>query len=292
VTDDPQIPQLDIRTFGAALGAEVHGIDVRDAASPGLRRAIREALLAHHILAFPGQHLDDAEHLAFAATLGELYVHPMDRLMGVDEVVIGELDTTNDHDTKTDNWHLDVTYSPSPPAFAVNRCLIAPPAGGDTMWANLHLALEALSAPFRERLVGLTTVHSVGEVLLRMRARTYGEAAREIWKANLCDVHQPIVRRHPETGRDALFCVDTTAPIAGMHPLESDAILGVLKQHCANPNFTCRWRWTPGDVVVWDERCTSHFAVRDPWAGPRSMRRVLVEGEPAIPGGTDLPDGR
>jgi alpha-ketoglutarate-dependent taurine dioxygenase len=292
VTTGSTSSALDIHPFGAALGAEVRGIDLRDAAAPELRHAIREALLTHHVLAFPGQHLDDQEHLAFAATLGELYVHPMDRLMGVDKVVIGALDTTSDHDTKTDTWHLDVTYSPSPPAFAVNRCLVAPAAGGDTMWANLHLALETLSAPFRERLAGLTTVHSVGEILLRERAKVYGDAAREVWSSNLCGVHQPIVRRHPETARDALFCVDTTSPIAGMHPAESNAILGVLKQHCANPNFTCRWRWTPGDVVVWDERCTSHLAVRDPWAGPRSMRRVLVEGEPAIPGGaagTHLP---
>jgi taurine dioxygenase len=283
------IPELDVRPFGAALGAEIHGVDVRDAGAPELRSAIRAALLEHHVLAFPAQHLDDTEHLAFAATLGELYVHPMDRLMGVDRVVIGELDTMSDHDTKTDNWHLDVTYSPRPPSFAVNRCLVAPPAGGDTMWANLHLALETLSAPFRERLVGLTTVHSVGEVLLRMRAQVYGEDARAIWKANLCNVEQPIIRRHPETGRDALFCVDTTSPIAGMHPAESAAILGVLKAHCANPNLTCRWRWHVGDVVVWDERCTSHYAVRDPWSGPRSMRRVLVEGDPAIAGGAVEP---
>lgn len=284
MTTRPTSSPLDARPFGAALGAEVHGVDVRTAGSPELRHAIRDALLTHHVLAFPGQHLDDAEHLAFAATFGELHVHPMDRLMGVDKVVIGELETTSDHDTKTDTWHLDVTYSPNPPSFAVNRCLVAPPAGGDTMWANLHLALDTLSAPFRERLVGLTTVHSVAEVLLRLRAQQYGESAREIWQANLCDVHQPIVRRHPETGRDALFCVDTTSPIAGMHPLESAAILGLLKQHCANPNLTCRWRWRAGDVVVWDERCTSHYAVRDPWEGQRSMRRVLVEGGPAIPG--------
>ena len=281
---DPK-QRMEVRPFGAALGAEVRGVDVRQASDPALRTAIREALLKHHVLAFPGQHLNDAEHLAFAATLGELYVHPMDRLMGVNETVIGELDTTKDHDTKTDTWHLDVTYSPSPPSFAVNRCLIAPSAGGDTMWANLHLALDALSAPFRQMLVGLETLNSIGEVLLRTRAKVYGEAAREVWKANLCDVHQPIIRRHPETGRDGLFCVDATSPIVGMTPEESSAILRVLKTHCANPNFSCRWRWNEGDVVVWDERCTSHYAVRDPWDGPRSMRRVLVEGDPPIAGG-------
>ena len=71
-----------------------------------------------------------------------------------------------------------------------------------------------------------------------------------------------------------------------MHPRESAAILEVLRQHCANPNLTCRWHWHLGDVVVWDERCTSHYAVRDPWAGPRSMGRVLVEGDRSIPGGS------
>lgn len=211
----------------------------------------------------------------------------MDRLMGVDEVVMGELDTMSDHDTKTDNWHLDVTYSPSPPAFAVNRCLVAPPAGGDTMWANLISRSRRCGRRSRERLVGLFTERTPSARCCcacgpRSTARRQPRSV-ENRHCGCAGRSCAVTRRRAVDS--SLFCVDTTTPIAGMHPAESDAILGVLKQHCANPNFTCRWRWTPGDVVVWDERCTSHLAVRDPWAGPRSMRRVLVEGEPAIAGG-------
>ena len=111
----------------------------------------------------------------------------------------------------------------------------------------------------------------------------FGDAAIPVWREQLNDVRHPVVRNHPETGRPTLYCVSTSTPIVGMSADESDAILGVLQRHAANPNFTCRWRWTTGDVVVWDERCTSHFAVRDPWDGPRSMRRVLVEGDVPIP---------
>lgn len=279
---------LDVRPFGAALGAEVVGLDLRTAGDPEVRTALREALLTHQVLAFRDQHLSDDEHFAFAATLGELYVHPMDRIAGIDTPEMGRLETTRDHQTQTDTWHVDVPYSPRPPAFAVNRCLVAPPVGGDTMWANLQLALDTLTPPFRERLYGLFTVNNVPEILIQLRsARLGAEHATaqlaEKWRAELCDVHQPVVRRHPETGRDSLFAVGTTCPIAGMSDMESSAILSVLERHAQNPNFTCRWRWHEGDVVVWDERCTSHFAVRDPWDGSRSMRRVLVEGDAAIP---------
>ncbi len=273
---------LEVLPFGAALGAEVTGVDLRDAERPEIRAAIRAALLEHQVLGFRDQHLTDDEHFGFAATLGELYVHPMDRIAGVDTPTLGLLDTTNDHRTQTDTWHVDVPYSPRPPAFAVNRCVVAPAAGGDTMWANLQLALDELSPSFRERLLGLETVNSVPEVLVQLMAARHGDDHIERWRDELCDVHQPVVRRHPETGRDSIFAVSTTSPIAGMTPLESTAILSVLERQAQNPNFTCRWRWRAGDVIVWDERCTSHFAVRDPWDGPRSMRRVLVEGDAAI----------
>ena len=278
---------MTVEPFGAALGAEVRGIDLRDAGEPELRAEIRRAVLEHHVLAFPGQHLDDDEHRAFAATLGELYIHPMDRIAGVTESTIGHLVTDKDHQTRTDTWHLDVTYSPKPPAFGVNRCIVAPPAGGDTMWANLHLALEGLSPAFRQRLVGLTTISSIPEVLVQLKAGDVEADVVERWRKELVDVAHPIVRRHPETGRDSLFCVSTTTPIAEMSQAESDAVLGVLERHCADPNITCRWRWHEGDVVVWDERCTSHFAVRDPWVGTRSMRRILVEGDEPIAGGVE-----
>lgn len=273
---------ITVHPFGAALGAVIEGVDLRGAVSDVQRREIRDALMRHLVVAFRDQHLDDEQHLALAAALGVPHVHPMERLMGETEPTVGELDRTNDHKTQTDTWHLDVTYAPNPPAFGILRCLEAPPYGGDTMWANLYLAWQDLSEPFKERLIGLETVHYAPEVLMKMKSSVYGEDAIETWRRELSGVRHPVVRIHPETGEPCLFVVSRTSPIDGMSTLESNAILGVLEQHATSPNYTCRWHWTAGDVVVWDERCTAHFAVRDPWPGRRVVRRVLVEGDRPI----------
>lgn len=273
---------ISVRPFGAALGAVVEGVDLRDPSDHQLAE-IRQALMQHLVVAFPRQSLDDDHHLAFAAALGEPYIHPMDRLMGVTVPTISQLDQSSDHQAQTDTWHLDVLYTPNPPAFGMLRSIVAPPYGGDTMWANLHLAWQELSPAFRERLLGLEIEHPVPEVLMQMKALQYGEGAIDVWRRELSGIRHPIVRRHPETGEPTLFAVSRSGRIHGMSELESDAILGVIETHAVNPNYTCRWRWSEGDVVVWDERCTAHFAVRDPWPGRRVLRRVLVEGDRPVP---------
>ena len=278
-TFDDRYETIKVTPFGAALGAVIDGVDLRGEVGTTQRQEIRSALLQHLVVAFRNQPLTDDELVSFAGMLGDPYIHPMDRLMGATIPTVGVNDRTSDHDAQTDTWHLDVQYTPNPPAFGILQCRLAPPYGGDTMWANLYRAWDDLSALFQARLLGLETVHSVGDVLLKLKSKQYGDAAIEVWQRELANVHQPVVRRHPETGRSALFAVSTSSPIAGMTSLESDALLGVLERHATNPNYTCRWRWETDDVIVWDERCTAHFAVRDPWPGRRVLHRVLVEGD-------------
>lgn len=269
-----------IEPFGAALGAELVGADLRDLDEAGVA-VLRGALLEHQVVAARGQFLDEREQQALASALGEPWIHPMDRLMGATEAIPSELKVTNDHQLRTDTWHLDVTYSPTPPAFGILCALSVPPYGGDTMWANLCLAHDTLDDELRAQLGGRSTVHDVPEILIQLKAGSYPDQDHDIWRRELCDVHQPMLRVHPETGRVAVFAIGD-APIDGLAPEESRALTDEVTRHATDLNHTCRWRWRDGDVVIWDERCTAHYAVRDPWPGERVLRRLLVEGDAPI----------
>ena len=165
-----------VEPFGAALGAEITGIDLA-ALTPETTRLLRQALLDHQVVGIRDQHLTDDQHVGVAAALGSPWVHPMDRLMGVTEAEPSELRVTSDHQLKTDVWHLDVTFAPCPPAFGILRAIDVPPCGGDTMWANLYLAHDALTPELRARLVGRSTVHDVPDTLVNLRASRFSTSS-------------------------------------------------------------------------------------------------------------------
>ena len=273
-------PTLTVEPFGAALGAEVLGVDLRSLDDANTA-ALRQALLDHQVVAVRDQFLDDDAHVALAHALGEPWIHPMDRLMGVTEAAPSELRVQHDHQLRTDTWHLDVTYSPTPPAFGILRAIAVPPYGGDTMWANLNLAYDTLDPELRARLSGRTTVHDVPDILIELRGESYPDRDHDVWRRELKDVHQPMLRIHPETGRVGIFAIGDP-PVDGLSADESRSLTDAVTAHATNLNHTCRWRWRDGDVVIWDERCTAHYAVRDPWPGDRVLRRLLVEGDAAV----------
>lgn len=270
-----------IEPLTAALGAELVDIDLKQLDS-SRATALRGALLAHKVVGIRDQHLDDDDHIKLAEALGEPWIHPMDRLAGLDRAEPSELRVKNDHQLLTDRWHLDVLYAPNPPAFGILRAIDVPPVGGDTMWANLVLAASWLPAELRERLQSRSTIHSVPDTLINLKQKQYPDFDPAIWRDNLQDVRQPLLRRHPETGKTAIFCVGT-ATVDGLNDESASDLMAAVTEHATNPSVTCRWRWRNGDVVIWDERCTAHFAVRDPWEGERVLRRLLVEGDRPIP---------
>lgn len=271
---------LTIEPIGAALGAEVSGIDLANL-SADQATELRDALLEHQVVGLRDQHLDDAGHVALAEALGVPWVHPMDRLMGESEARPSELRVKSDHQLQTDTWHIDVPYSPQPPAFGILRAVDVPRVGGDTMWANLNLAHDELPEALRARIAGRYTLHDVPDVLLNLKAQLFPDGDHDIWRKVLTGVRQPMIREHPETGRHAIFALGTI-PVEGLDESESEALMNELTDHATNLNFTCRWRWRNGDVVIWDERCTAHYAVRDPWEGERVLRRLLVEGDEPV----------
>ncbi|MFD0373318.1 TauD/TfdA dioxygenase family protein [Streptomyces sp. NPDC127114] len=249
---------FDVRPLTAALGAEIHGLrleDIDDEAFAELRRL----LLKYLVLFIPDQEGWSPEsRIAFGRRFGELEVHPyLPHLDGHPEIQIID----SEQDGKIPIWHTDMTYSPNPPIGSVLQIVRSPGVGGDTMWSNQYLAYEALSAPLRDLLDGLTAVHAIRIPGLESRAE------------------HPVVRVHPDTGRRALFVNRAhTSHIAQLSRNESDALLQYLTEFATSPQFTCRYQWRPGDVAIWDNRVTQHYAVDD-YAERRTGLRVVVLGD-------------
>lgn len=251
-----------IEPRGGRLGAAVTGLDVRTLDDAGFA-AILEAWYEHLVLFFPQQHLSPAEQRDFAARFGEIEIHPLtEKLDGVPEVTL----LHSERGGRADVWHTDVTFTEHPPIAAVLQQITGPAVGGDTMWANQYLAFESLSAPMRSFVSGLTAVHTA-------------------WAQGRPDLQaeRPLVLTHPATGRRALAVNRLfTRRIPQLAPHESDAVLADLFDWGDQPEFTVRWQWSPGDLVIWDNRCTRHYAIGD-YDDERIMHRVTVLGPYAAP---------
>lgn len=253
---------LTIQRRGGTIGAAVTGIDLRSIDDSDVA-VLHDAWSEHLVLFFPSQHLSPSEHRDFARRFGTLEVHPLtEKLEGVPEVTL----LHSDRGGRADVWHTDVTFAEAPPIAAVLQQISGPTVGGDTMWANQYLAYETLSAPMRSFLDDLTAVHTS-------------------WSQGRPDLHaeRPVVLTHPVTGRRALAVNRLfTKRIPQLSPSESDALLAELFDWGDQPEFTVRWSWQPGDIAMWDNRCTRHYAIGD-YDEERVMHRVTVLGDYAAP---------
>lgn len=263
----------------ASFGAEFAGsrIDIeRDG------EWIREQLEANLFLVFREQFLTHGEQVALAHTLGEpTPAHPV--VPGhPDHPEILELDGAKGG--KNAQWHTDVTFSPTPPAASVLVADELPPVGGDTLWADMRGSYEGLSPILRDALSQLEAVHRITPLaywgvphdtaMSREDALELLENAKKV-----PPVIHPVVRVHPTTGRPSLFVnPGFTSHIVGLSSLESEALLGLLFAHSIQPEFIVRHQWKPGDVVLWDNRATMHYACDDYGDAPRRMRRVTIRG--------------
>ena len=253
----PTAPSISPLT--GALGAEVRGVRLAELDDDGFA-AVRAALLEHLVVFLPDQHLTPDEHRAFAARFGEAEIHPFIPKLDADHPEIVVLD--GDQGARADVWHTDVTWSEQPPLCSVLKMVTCPTAGGDTMFSNQYLVYEALSAPMRELVAGLTAVHT---------ATVFGHPETR--------AEHPAVRVHPETGRLSLYVNrQFTSHFPQLSRSESDALLAHLLSFSEQPQFSCRYRWHEGSIGVWDNRCTQHYAVND-YDEPRRIERVTVLGD-------------
>jgi taurine dioxygenase len=274
---------LAVEPLTPAIGGVVERVDLSDPLSSGAAEEISRALDDRLVLFFQNQSLTPAAQRDFAALFGPLYVHPFyPGSADAPEVMVLAHDA--DHRANSDRWHNDVTYLAKPPKAAVLYAEEIPKIGGDTLWANMYAAYDALSEPMKRLVSDLRAVHSFAKNFTPERFAELGmEPRRERMYAEHPPVSHPVARTNPATGRKALFVnQDFTSHVEGLSPRESDVLLRFLFEHMAQPEFQVRWRWRAGTVAMWDNRWTQHCALADYFPARRRMRRATILGERPI----------
>jgi len=271
---------MQITPLAGALGAEVRGVSLTALDDAGWS-ALHRAFLDYQVLAIRSQRLEPAEIMQVGSRFGEPCPYPF--VTGIEgfphifEVVKEEHETTN----FGGNWHSDTTYLARPPAATLLYALETPAYGGDTLFANMYAAYEALSEGMRAMLDGLVGVNSAalksGGGRAKMHSHIAGMKVHDTEQAEEYEAEHPIVRTHPETGRKALYVSRShTIRFKGMTEAESRPLVEFLQAHQTKPEFTCRVHWQPGTLTLWDNRCTQHSAVNDYHGQRRRMRRLTV----------------
>ena len=266
---------LEFRPVTACCGAEVHGLDLSAPIEEGVVDALSRELAEYGVLFFRDQTMTPEQQKALGRCFGELHLHPAwPRLLkGHPEI----MEIYSDEHTQRiagGQWHSDVSCDLAPPLGTILQMLEVPPVGGDTLFANMSAAFEALSTPMQRFLEGLTALHD-GEYVYRGRYQDAQEEGQTYPKAE-----HPVVRTHPVSGRKALFVNRLfTTHILELTRHESDAVLATVLEHLEKPEFQCRFQWQPGSVAFWDNRCAQHHAMWDYYPHRRRGLRVTIKDD-------------
>ena len=241
--------------------------------SPDELRAIKAAFTEHMVLVFPQQDITRDQHKAFARHFGELHQHPRSTHLGFKgDPELFTIDTTaKSKYSNGESWHSDVSCDERPPLASILYVKEPPPdGGGDTLFANMCDAFEALSQPMQRLLLGLSAVH---DGVVNLAEYDYELKPGQTYP---CATH-PVITRHPESGRPVLFVNrGFTSHLCGMSRRESDALMKLLLEHVQHPRWQCRVRWEPNTITMWDNRCLQHHAIWDYFPNPRYAERVTV----------------
>ena len=276
----PEYQTIAVAPLAGALGAEITGVDLASDISAETITEIRRAWLAHLVVFFRDQELDPDAFLAFARHIGEPVEYPfVSGIDGYPEII--EV-TKLPHETVNFGgiWHSDTVYLERPPMASMLIAREVPPRGGDTQFANMYAAYEALAPDVKRQIDGLRAVNTsaLADVSKTRedRMRDHGGAADD---KEYVAVH-PVVRTHPETGRKALYVnVAHTARFEGSTNDESRPLLQYLFEHSVQPEFTCRFVWQPGSLALWDNRCAMHNPINDYHGFTRRMHRITLAGD-------------
>lgn len=269
---------IEVTPVSGALGAEIAGPDLGRRLEDAVIAEIRQAFLDHLVIFFRGQQLKPDQQLAFARRFGEPMEYP--QLKGLPECPLITPVVKLEHERHNFGgvWHSDTTYLESPPMASMLYAVEIPPFGGDTLFANQYLAYETLSEGLRKTLASLRGVNTSTKAEVSKTREDRLRAAGMEHKA-LVGIH-PVVRTHPETGRQALYVnAGHTSHFAGWTESESQPLLDYLFARQIRPELTCRFRWTPGALAFWDNRCAQHNPVNDYHGFRRVMHRVTLAGD-------------
>ena len=269
---------VEIRPLTPTVGAEIRGLDLRAALSPEEVKGVQAALLDHLVVFFRNQDITPQQQIAFARQFGAISIPPFAPKYGHDPELI-VLDQVTPKGEGADNWHSDNTFMAEPPLGSILKAVELPALGGDTCFASMYAAYEALSPELRKWLDGLRAVHDITRPREKAIAAGHTEADLAELQKRWPPVEHPVVRTHPETGRKALFVNgNSTVRVAGLSEHENDALLPFLVEHVRSPEFQCRFRWDPHSVAFWDNRAAQHYAVPD-YTERRVMHRVTLRGD-------------
>jgi taurine dioxygenase len=269
---------LEVTPITGVIGAEIRGVDLRTSFNQSTVDSLRAALDRHLVLFFRDQDITPAEHLAFARNFGTISVAPF----GPKHPDYGEmtvLDQITPKGEGSDNWHTDNTFMLRPPLGSILRAVQIPPVGGDTCFANMYAAYDALSPTLRAMLEPLRATHDLSRMLRKAIANGQAKEDLDQMRERWPPVTHPVIRTNPETGRKSLFVNGQWAVyIEGLTERENAVLLPFLSDHVRSPEFQCRFHWENNSIAFWDNRWVQHYGVAD-YTERRVMQRVTIEGE-------------
>lgn len=280
---DPASP-LDIRPVGGRIGAEIRGVVLSGDLDAATVQAIEAAVVRHKVVFFRGQdHLDNAEHEAFAGLFGDPVAHPTVAVAEGSKYLL-ELDSREGY--AASSWHTDVTFVDAYPKGSILRAITVPEAGGDTVWANGETAYEALPEPLRQLANSLWAVHSNDYDYAALlgtggdqKEAQYRQQHKAVFTSTVYETEHPVVRVHPVSGQRSLLLGHFVKSFVGLNQADSQRIFNTLQDHITREENVVRWRWQPGDVAFWDNRATQHRAVADFALQRRTLRRATINGD-------------
>ncbi len=274
-----QSNHLTIRPMAGSVGAEIDGVDLSTQLSSGIVADIKTALATNGVIVFRDQSLTPEQHIDVARRFGDININRF----FAHEANHPEIALVVKEPEQTVNigggWHTDHSYDQHPALGSMLYAREVPPAGGDTMFASMYAAYDALSDGLKDTLSRLRAVHSSRHVFGKSRPGLKGRIGNEELATQ--DAVHPVVIVHPESGRNALYVnPGFTLRFDGWTGEESAPLLSYLYKHASRPEFTCRLQWRNGSLAFWDNRATWHYALNDYHGERRLMHRITIEGGP------------
>jgi alpha-ketoglutarate-dependent sulfate ester dioxygenase len=279
---------IEVRKVGGNIGAIVGGVEASGDTPPEVMDELRHALLVNRVVFLRGQqHVDNDVQLAFAELLGTP-TKPHPTVTGDGRSVL----PVDSEQSRANSWHTDVTFVDRIPAISILRAVTLPPYGGTTVWANMVRTYATLPDPLKALVERLRAVHSnlydyigwKGEAKLGgvdVKERRY----RDEFESLEFETEHPVVRIHPETGEPTLILGHFVRRFVDLSAGDSADLLALLQRHITRLENTVRWNWADGDIAIWDNRSTQHYAVDDYDSLPRLLNRITLAGD--IPVGLD-----
>lgn len=272
---------VQVHRVGGRIGARIEGVRLSGDLDDATVQQVRAAILRHKVVFLRGQHhLDDEGHIAFAERLGTLTTaHPTVNT-GSERIYT----LSANKGMAANSWHTDVTFVDRVPAFSVLRGVTIPPYGGTTVWASTVDAYERLPQSLKALVENLWAVHTndhdyADRDLTEHHDDAVAVARRAEFRRTRYETAHPVVRVHPETGERALLLGHFVKQLVGHNQLESSILFNLLQNRVTRLENTVRWTWAEGDVAIWDNRATQHYAVADFGEEPREVRRITVAGD-------------